>query len=91
MKHPRPKSPDGRTLARSIRNFALNHNPPLKYKSMRTAIDSLTAGKSPNGSNYDFHYDVDYRREGVYITLKQEPGYRTFPKEVEMMRQKAGF
>ena len=90
-KHPPPKSPDGRTLAPSIRDFALNHNPPLKYEGMRTAIDALTAGKSPEGSDYDFHYEVDYRRDGVYIKLKQGRGHRTFAKEVEKMRQKAGF
>jgi hypothetical protein len=90
-RHPPVKSLDGSILAPSIRKYALKHKPPLKYNSMRTAIDSLTACKSPEGNDYDFHYDVDYRRDGVYIELKQGKGYRTRSQEVKAMRKRAGF
>ena len=65
IQHPPVKSLDGTILATSISLFARNHNPPLKYEGMRTAVDALTASKSPSGDDYDFHYDVDYRRDGI--------------------------
>jgi hypothetical protein len=46
---------------------------------------------SLDGKNYDFHYDIDYRRDGVYIELKQSKGYRTRSQNVKAMREKAGF
>ena len=88
--HPPVKALDGKALG-SISSFARNHNPPLKYEGMRTAIDVLTACKSPDNSDYDFHYDVDYRKDGVYVVRKQGPGYRTFQRDVDDMRRKAGF
>ena len=91
VQHPPVKSLDGTILATSISLFARNHNPPLKYEGMRTAIDVLTACKSPAGDDYDFHYDVDYRRDGIYIERKQGLGYRTMQAEVDAMRAKAGF
>lgn len=89
IQHPPVKTLDGRTLG-SVLDFARNHNPPLKYEGMRTAIDVLTACKSPDGDDYDFHYDIDYRQDGVYIERKQGRGYRTLAEEVNAMRRKAG-
>lgn len=91
IQHPPVKSLDGTVLATSISLFARNHNPPLKYEGMRTAIDVLTACKSPAGDDYDFHYNVDYRQDGIYIERKQGRGYRTLQAEVDAMRTKAGF
>ncbi len=91
IQHPPVKSLDGTILATSISLFARNHNPPLKYEGMRTAIDVLTACKSQAGDDYDFHYNVDYRRDGIYIERKQGLGYRTLQVEVDTMRAKAGF
>ncbi len=88
--HPPVKDLDGRILG-SISDFAQKHSPPLKYEGMRTAIDALTACKSPDGSDYDFHYEVDYRRDGVYILRKQGTGYHTFKADVVEMRRKVGF
>lgn len=88
IQHPPVKTLDGRILG-SILDFARNHNPPLKYEGMRTAIDVLTACKSPDGDDYDFHYDIDYRQDGVYIERKQGRGYRTLAEEVYAMRRKA--
>ena len=90
IQHPPVKTTDGRTLAPSIRVFARDHNPPLKYEGMRTAIDVLTACKSPTGEDYDFHYDVDYRRDGIYVERKLGPGYRTLQEDVDVMQRKAG-
>ena len=82
--------PAAYSLVDRPRRFARNHNPLLKYEGMRTAIDVLTACKSPFGDDYNFHYDVDYRRDGIYIERKLGRGYRTLQEEVDAMRTKAG-
>lgn len=88
--HPPVKSSDGTILAASISLFARNHNPPLKYEGMRTAIDVLTACKSLTGDDYGFHYDVDYRKDGIYVERKLGHGYRTLQKEVDAIRKRVG-
>ena len=90
MRHPPVKSSDGTILAPSPHAFAHNHKPPLKYKGMRCAIDSLTASQSPEGYAHGFHYDIDYRQDGVYVERKQGAGYRTSPEKQGGMRRKAG-
>lgn len=88
LRHPSVKSTDGRTLALSIRAFARGHNPPLKYEGMRNAIDVLTTCKSPTGEDYGFHYDVDYRRDGIFVKRKPGQGYRTLQEDLDAMLAK---
>lgn len=90
LRHPPVKSTAGRTLAPSPHAFALNHKPPLKYKGMRNAVDALTTCNSPGSEDYGFHYDIEYKRDGIYIERKQGPGYRTSQEEVDEMRRKVG-
>lgn len=75
--HPPPKSVDSKILARSIKFFCDNHTPQIKYLGMRNAIDALTTCKSPHWEDNDFyyedhnfHYDCDYREDGVYLQRK---------------------
>jgi hypothetical protein len=97
VQHPPVKSVDGKILAPSIKSFADHHSPPIKYTGMKTAIDVLTACKSPKKDkyglpDYEFHYDIiAYKRDGVYIERKAGRGYRTSPEETETMRRQAGF
>jgi len=88
LRHPPGKSTDGRTLAPSGRAFARGHNPPLKYEGMRNAIDALTACKSPTREDYHFHYDVDYRRDGIYVERKPGQGYRALQEDLDAMLAK---
>jgi len=93
---PRPKShppvkswPDGGFLAESIRAFAIFHKPPLKYEGMHTAIDVLTACRSPEGDWYDFHYEIKaYKRnDGVYIQKVPGKGHRTSPEDTDNLER----
>lgn len=96
-RHPPPKSVDGRTLTTAIFAFCKNHRPEIKFIGRRTAIDALTACKSPEKDkygyqDYEFHYDiVAYKRDGVYIERKSGRGYRTSAEETKAMRRQAGF
>jgi len=83
-RHPQVKDEYGTVLADSINAFAGMHNPPIKYEGMRNALDVLTACKSPDGSDYDFHYEIiKYRPDGVYIRRVSGPGHRTSNEEMK--------
>lgn len=97
-RHPPPRSSDGKILASSIYEFCNQHRPPIKYKGMRNAIDTLTTCKSPYREgkeiyyeDHQFHYDCDYRRDGVYLQRKEGRGYRTSDEDLQRMRRQAGF
>lgn len=93
--YPPLKSVDGKILTPSIKTFADRHVPRIKYEGMHTAIDVLTACKSPEKDkyghpDYEFHYVVIIRRDGVYIERKPGRGYRTTEEETHTMMKQAG-
>ncbi|GEM_PF-709469 len=89
VRYPPLKSFNGEVLARTIKVFADHHNPRIKYEGMHNAIDALTACKSPKGKDYNFHFDVDYRHDGIRIQRKQGRGYRTLSTERDKMQRQA--
>jgi hypothetical protein len=86
--HPPVKNENGTVIGHSIKAFADNHVPPIKYEGMRNAIDVLTACKSPNGKDYDFHYEiVKYvENDGIYVRRMMGPGHRTSNEEMRKLK-----
>ena len=87
--HPPVKNEYGGVLDQSIKAFTERHDPPIKYEGMRNAIDVLTACKSPNGENHDFHYEVVkyVEDDGVYVRRMPGVGYRTSNEEMHRVMQ----
>jgi len=86
LRHPPVKSwPDGELLADTIHSFAIYHEPQLKYTGMHTAIDVLTACRSPEGESYNFHYEIKAYKpnDGVYIQRVSGQGYRTSAEDTD--------
>ncbi len=90
--HPPPKSSqDGSLLADSIREFALRHNPSIKYEGMKNAFDALTACRSPENVPYEFHYEIKkYTSDGVFIRRVDGKGHRTTTRQKEEIMVQSG-
>ena len=90
LRHPPVKSwPNGELLADTIHSFAMYHKPQLKYTGMHTAIDVLTACRSPEGDWYDFHYEIKTYKpnDGVYIQRVSGRGHRTSAADTDKMER----